>query len=1055
LSSSDQAAWLDRLEGLFDRPCSNPKALAELERATGLADVPRYLLLRGRARYLADQVDEALGDYLQAWALSRSKEDTTTLWVCVRLAQLHLAAGRVDEAEGWIERCRGRVGEDPRLKGELAVLEGRVVRFRGRLDEAEARFLDAEMLFGDVACSHRVVAAIRFRLEVDAERASPDGPEAELRPLHVRELIDAAESWGVPPEEWLPVAVSRLTDDFLQPEPTTIEMLTDLTATHDPLIPDDARFEIGWLLQTAGERELAAHHLEIASRQRDELNEAWLAGLFLAADRLEGDPEGARAELKGLLDPARYSGVEPLFLVMAAGALMDADLSVEVRDLCERAIENAEDDGTIQMARANLVGCLVSLGDLDGAREQLALIPNDAFEDDPELAGVTAQNRGIIALRSGSPEDALRLLDKAVEQLRSGGFRRQEAAALSMMAVAALAADETELALGKLYEIGDLESLPPAVRATVHLAWGEILHELGYQDAVDEYGTCAEIASACGNKTLEAAALVNLAALLVDLGAVDDADHAARDAASIAADITHLRALALRICAIAAASCEDEGRARRLFRRAAKDFRASGMLMLEADCWDSLAILGRRTAEQVRSARKALRVASAVLCFVEGHASRLALRGRMRPFGVRLVEALLESRYPEAALAAACEVKASGFLGLLRETRREAETIDPALLTAMKAAVASGAAEAHSGQSARLRHVPATMPRPMEAFSAFTAARTPAADAKVDPERILSRLAPDEAAVEYFPTGDHVLIFACHRGRVRCYRRRLRQRHIAAVLMLADVAQGLSHGGDPALLVSWLRLLHDLLVKPLHSLPDRVRRVWLAPGGLLERVPFEALLDSSGRTLLERVETVRLPTSAHLALLPRRRRQLRHALVLRGADGAQTLHHAALECGEVRAMAAAAGLDVFDEVGRESLATVDLLHYAGHAEFEPGAAAIFLGQERVAARDLVDLPLDARPTVVLSACESGRSETGCDELDGFLRAFFAAGARDVVCSGWLADDGSTRRVMRLFYEGLLDRWEPPATALRTAALEVRRQFSHPFHWANFRCYGLG
>ena len=94
--------------------------------------------------------------------------------------------------------------------------------------------------------------------------------------------------------------------------------------------------------------------------------------------------------------------------------------------------------------------------------------------------------------------------------------------------------------------------------------------------------------------------------------------------------------------------------------------------------------------------------------------------------------------------------------------------------------------------------------------------------------------------------------------------------------------------------------------------------------------------------------------------------------------------------------------------------------------------------------------------VVLSACETGRSQVSTgDELDGLVRAFFVAGARDIVASQWRVDMASTVALMTEFYNHYLSGGSV-AIALRKASLALRGnpETSHLFYWSPFITYGV-
>lgn len=143
-----------------------------------------------------------------------------------------------------------------------------------------------------------------------------------------------------------------------------------------------------------------------------------------------------------------------------------------------------------------------------------------------------------------------------------------------------------------------------------------------------------------------------------------------------------------------------------------------------------------------------------------------------------------------------------------------------------------------------------------------------------------------------------------------------------------------------------------------------------------------------------------------------------------------------------------------------------VLHVAGHAEVLPEFPwrSGFLLDPRHAESEASWLRADevvawkrAPALVVLSGCGTagGRTLPG-QGVEGLTQAFLASGARAVVSSAWDADDASTARIMKYFYEGLARRL--PASA---ALLEARRRIAReagteaPYYWSAFLLSGDG
>lgn len=105
------------------------------------------------------------------------------------------------------------------------------------------------------------------------------------------------------------------------------------------------------------------------------------------------------------------------------------------------------------------------------------------------------------------------------------------------------------------------------------------------------------------------------------------------------------------------------------------------------------------------------------------------------------------------------------------------------------------------------------------------------------------------------------------------------------------------------------------------------------------------------------------------------------------------------------------------------------------------------------AEAIAGLQLSKLELAVLSACETGLGEVaGGEGTFGLQRAFHVAGCRNVVASLWKVDDEATSALMRLFYENLWQKKQPPLEALRNAQLTILR---NPTEITNFATRALG
>lgn len=111
------------------------------------------------------------------------------------------------------------------------------------------------------------------------------------------------------------------------------------------------------------------------------------------------------------------------------------------------------------------------------------------------------------------------------------------------------------------------------------------------------------------------------------------------------------------------------------------------------------------------------------------------------------------------------------------------------------------------------------------------------------------------------------------------------------------------------------------------------------------------------------------------------------------------------------------------------------------------------------ALDVLTINLIGTELVILSACETGVGEVSCGEgVYGLRKSFVLSGAKTLVTSLWKVPDIETKRLVRRFYQSLLEG-EDKMSALRDAKIkyidEQRNEgiFANPWFWAGFICQG--
>jgi CHAT domain-containing protein/tetratricopeptide (TPR) repeat protein len=268
------------------------------------------------------------------------------------------------------------------------------------------------------------------------------------------------------------------------------------------------------------------------------------------------------------------------------------------------------------------------------------------------------------------------------------------------------------------------------------------------------------------------------------------------------------------------------------------------------------------------------------------------------------------------------------------------------------------------------------------------------------------------------------------------------------------------------------RALYTTLFGPVEKAgllaPDKFTSLVLVGDGPLLEVPFAALVDGSGKRLIER-EPVAVAGSLGVLTWPDDRAKPTASLLVAAdplSPGNPPLPAARAEGKSVAELFPGARLLVGAEATRRQvlpeLGSYGILHFATHGMFDPEdglSSGLLLATERGAddtqlleARELINTRLSAH-LAVLSACDTGQGErSGGEGLLGLTWAFRAAGCPATVASLWSVDDGATGQLMVRFYQGLKEG-KPKDVALRDGMLAVKQAQPQPFFWAAFQVNG--
>ena len=295
--------------------------------------------------------------------------------------------------------------------------------------------------------------------------------------------------------------------------------------------------------------------------------------------------------------------------------------------------------------------------------------------------------------------------------------------------------------------------------------------------------------------------------------------------------------------------------------------------------------------------------------------------------------------------------------------------------------------------------------------------------------------------------------------------------------------------------LAWHKPAHDLynlLLRPGEKFSRGARRLIIVPDGPLWELPFQALLNSDNRPLLE---DFTICHAASLSVLLRGQTENKeaktHTDLLVFANPAVTEKSAALdkaergllssiwaplpemekEARELARLYKDRTTRVFvrdearEEVAAREMPEARLIQFSTHGvlhDRSPLYSYLLLSQDDNAggedgmleAWEVMRLRLKAR-LAVLGGCETARGRIGAGEgVLGLSWAFLVAGCPATVVSQWKVDSASNQPLMVRFHRELLAGAKTPES-LRTAALELRKdeRYRHPFYWAPFILIG--
>jgi len=279
---------------------------------------------------------------------------------------------------------------------------------------------------------------------------------------------------------------------------------------------------------------------------------------------------------------------------------------------------------------------------------------------------------------------------------------------------------------------------------------------------------------------------------------------------------------------------------------------------------------------------------------------------------------------------------------------------------------------------------------------------------------------------------------------------------------------------DPAILRTTARSLYDLLVAPIESRLASGRTLLIEPDEFLAKVPFDALVDASGRYLIERTSLVISPgLYMQMSLRPAAAiTSQAHALVVSvstaAEEGLAPLSDAEDEAREVAGRFSSAhwlqGSEATLLAIQSEIRVATVFHFAGHAVSSSSRSGLVLADRDpntqrarlLDAESVASKPLPHLQLAVLSACNTGTNEEALGSgTESLSESLLNSGTPHVIASRWNVDSTETAHFMNIFYAHLLSG-ETPANSMRTAQLALASSptSAHPYYWSAFELEGV-
>ncbi|MEJ7860525.1 MAG: CHAT domain-containing tetratricopeptide repeat protein [Pyrinomonadaceae bacterium] len=263
--------------------------------------------------------------------------------------------------------------------------------------------------------------------------------------------------------------------------------------------------------------------------------------------------------------------------------------------------------------------------------------------------------------------------------------------------------------------------------------------------------------------------------------------------------------------------------------------------------------------------------------------------------------------------------------------------------------------------------------------------------------------------------------------------------------------------------------LYDSLLKTADDDIAKAKHLIIVPNGALWELPFQALISSSGKYLIEEREISYAPSLGVLsglksATASKINRKSFVAFANSTRKDSAALPEAEREANDIGKLYAPSSVFVKVAATEKRVKTeatqAKVLHLAVHGEInqtDPFASALLFTEDagddgRLTVSEILQMNLP-NSLVVLSSCDTSNGKVLSGEgLLSLSWAFLASGGQSVVAAQWAVEEKATADLMLNFHRSLNGNINESANALRAAQIEALKRpapYNHPFYWSAF------